>query len=169
MKALPIRFSWFALFLIVLGLSLMLHRLQLVDVPWYSMLWILVTILAAIRLFNGFVLKKRGNVFWGFFWMAIGCGATLYAYNLFDPGGGMMVAAATIVVGVAFLLMFVTVPRDWYVLVPAAFFLLLGGTILCVELGYFDSWDVAPLISSYWPVALILFGGAILLNKRSSS
>jgi len=38
------------------------------------------------------------------------------------------------------LLAFLVSPRDWYLLVPAACFLIVGGAILSTELGVWATW-----------------------------
>jgi len=61
-------------------------------------------------------------------------------------------------------LMFLVSPRDWHLLVPGAFLLLVGGAILSTELGYAQTWVVAPVVNRWWPAGLVLFGAAMLLN-----
>ena len=74
-----------------------------------------------------------------------------------------------VLVGVAFLMMFVVSPRNWHVLVPTVFFLGAGAVMVLAEMGYFDRWDVMDAMRQYWPIALILFGITLLLNRKSSA
>jgi succinate-acetate transporter protein len=165
MKALPVRFSWFAVALIVTGTAMLLHRLHVIHINWHAIFWGVVALGGLYKLVAGFAAKERGRVFWGTVFLTAGGFALLNIYDVIDPEPGLAVSGFLIALGIAFLLMFVTTPRDWYVLVPALFFLLVGGAVLSVEMGYYDRWDVATVIGSYWPAGLILFGVALLLNR----
>jgi len=160
-----LRFPLFAIVLILVGTVMLLHRLHVVSMDWITVLWGVVALAGAFKIFNGFTLKRRGGVFWGLLFLALGTFALLHEFGVIDPEPGFTVAGLLLTLGTAFLLMFLTVPRDWYVLVPSAFFLLVGGGVLCVELGYFNRWDVSSFLGAYWPLALIAFGAALLLNR----
>lgn len=69
-----------------------------------------------------------------------------------------------IIVGVAFLALFLTKPSDWGVLVPAAIFLFFGTVLLLNKLDvfYLDVWDI---VFDYWPIALIIIGAGIILGS----
>jgi len=84
-----------------------------------------------------------------------------------DPG--IVVSGLFLLFGAGCLLMFLVSPRNWYVLVPAACFLLVGGAILSTELGYWATWEVAPVVNRWWPAGLVLFGVALLLNRAGPS
>jgi hypothetical protein len=75
-----------------------------------------------------------------------------------------MVSGLFLVSGAGLLLAFLVSPRDWYLLVPAACFLIVGGAILSTELGVWATWEVAPVVNRWWPAGLVLFGMALLLN-----
>lgn len=165
MNTLPVRFSWFAVALILTGTAMLLHRLNVVHLDWHAILWGLVAFGGLYKLIVGFATKRRGGVFWGTVFVTVGGFALLNLYDVIDPDPGLAVAGFLVALGIAFTLMFITVPRDWFVLVPALFFLLVGGAVLAVEMGYYERWEVTPIIASYWPAALIVFGLALLLNR----
>lgn len=165
MKALSVRLSWFPVALILTGTAMLLQRLHVIHLDWHAVFWGLVALGGVYKLIGGFAAKARGGVFWGTVFLAAGVFALLNVYEVIDPEPGLAVAGLLFALGVAFFLMFVVVPRDWYVLVPSLFFLLVGGAVLAVEMGYYDRWEVGPIIGAYWPVGLILFGLAILLNR----
>ena len=73
-----------------------------------------------------------------------------------------------IAVGTGFFLMFLVAPKAWHTLVPAVVFLGLGAVMLMAQLGYVYRWDVEEVVHTYWPVALILFGGSLLLSRQSA-
>jgi hypothetical protein len=165
MKALSVRFSWFPVALIVVGTAMLLQRLHVIHMDWHAIFWCLLALGGTYKLVRGFAAKSRGGVFWGMVFLVAGVFALLNIYDVIDPEPGAAVGGLLIALGIAFLLMFVMAPRDWYVVVPALFFLLLGGAVLSVEMGYSDRWEVGPIIGSYWPLGLILFGLALLLNR----
>ncbi len=81
----------------------------------------------------------------------------------------MLFPCTVVLVCVGFLMMFAVSPRNWHVLVPAVFFLGTGAVMILSEMGYFDRWDVVDAFRQYWPIALILFGITLLLNRKSSA
>jgi hypothetical protein len=165
MNTLPVRFSWFAVALIVTGTAMLLQRLHVISMDWRTIFWGVVALGGVYKLVMGFAMKRRGGVFWGTIFTTVGTLALLSLHDVIDPSPGIAVSGMLIALGVGFVLMFVTVPRDWYVLAPGLFFLLVGGAVLAVELGYYERWQVGPIIASYWPAGLIVFGLALLLNR----
>lgn len=166
MNTYPIRISGFAVLLIVLGVTMLLHRLHIAWIPWQTALFFLVAAGGAVKLYNGFALKIRGKVFWGVVWFVVGLGLLLDTTYVIELTPGLAVSGLMIAVGVGFLLMFALRRSDWSQLVPGAFFILAGSLCLAGELGYFSTWDVASACETYWPVGLILFGVALLLNHK---
>jgi hypothetical protein len=67
--------------------------------------------------------------------------------------------------GFGFLGMFLCSPKDWHVLVPGIFFLATGAAIAAAELGYVYRYDVVVAIKTYWPVAIIGFGVALITRR----
>jgi hypothetical protein len=123
-----------------------------------------VTVGGGVKLYNGLVLKSRGGVFWGLFWFVLGGACLLRSCDVLWLDPGIMVSGLFLVSGAGLLLAFLVSPRDWYLLVPAACFLIVGGAILSTELGVWATWEVAPVVNRWWPAGLVLFGMALLLN-----
>jgi hypothetical protein len=42
-------------------------------------------------------------------------------------------------------------------------FLVFGGAIMAVELGLADRWQVGRMLATFWPVAIIAWGAALLV------
>jgi len=165
MNALPVRRFWFPALLIVVGTAMLLARLHVPWPGWAPLLWSLVAAGGGVRLYNGLVLRSRGGVFWGFFWLIVGGAGLLRSFDILWLDPGIVVSGTLLVLGAGCILMFLVSRRDWHLLVPAAFFLLVGGAILSTELGYADSREVAPLVNRWWPAGLVLFGAAMILNQ----
>ena len=166
MHALPARNFWFPVLLILVGAGMLLHRLHLMWFEWSALLWIFVAAWGGVKLYNGLVRKSRGRVFWGFFWFVLGGAFLLRSCDVLWLEPGIMVSGLFLVSGAGLLLVFLVSPRDWYLLVPAACLLTVGGAILSTELGVWATWEVAPVVHRWWPAGLVLFGAALLLNSR---
>lgn len=163
-----LRFSWFGAALILVGGVLLLHRLGVVSVGWHLAVWGVIALIGAVKLVNGFSLKQRGNAFWGTGFFLIGLYNVLAELGIYELRSFLIAPALVLTLGAAFLVMYLVVPRDWHVLVPTAFFLGLGTLMVMVEMGYLYQWDVEDIVRTYWPIGLILFGAALLLNRHAS-
>lgn len=161
------RFSWFGAALILVGLLLLLHRLGFVSLSWHLVFWGTITLIGGVKLVNGFALKQRGRAFWGTGFFLIGLYNVLVELELYQLREYLIGPALVLTLGVAFLVMFLVVPRDWHVLVPTIFFLGLGALMVMAELGYLYRWEVEDLVGTYWPVGLVVFGAALLLSRGS--
>jgi hypothetical protein len=166
MHTLPVRRFWFPALLILIGAVMLLERFHVLWIGWPAILWTLVTVGGGVKLYNGLVLKSRGGVFWGLFWFVLGGACLLRSCGIVWLDPGIVVSGLFLVFGAGLFLVFLVAPRSWHVLVPAACFLLVGGAILSTELGYWETWEVAPVVSRWWPVGLVLFGAALLINHN---
>ena len=166
MRTLPARNFWFPALLILVGAGMLLQRLHVMSVGWPALLWVLMTAWGGVKLYNGLSLKSRGGVFWGLFWFVVGGACLLRSFDVVWLDPGIVVSGLFLVSGAGLLLAFLVSSRDWYLLVPAAGFLLVGGAILSTELGIWATWEVAPLVNRWWPAGLVLFGAALLLNSH---
>jgi hypothetical protein len=165
MHTLPVRHFWVPALLILVGAGMLLHRLHVMSVGWPVILCMLVTAGGGVKLYNGLALKSRGGVFWGLFWFVVGGACLLRSFDVVGLDPGSVVSGLFLVSGAGLLLAFLVSPRDWYLLVPAACLLIVGGAILSTELGIWATWEVAPLVNRWWPAGLVLFGAALLLNS----
>jgi len=165
MHTLPARSFWFPVLLIVIGAAMLLARLHVIGLHWPEILWILVTVGGGVKLYSGMVHRSQGGVFWGLFWFVLGGACLLRTGGDLWLGPGAVVSGLFLVCGTGLVLMFLVSRRDWYLLVPAACFLLVGSAILSTELGYFAPWEVEPVVHTWWPAGLVLFGLALLLSS----
>ena len=165
MHTLPVRNVWFPVLLIVTGAALLLARLHVHWIGWPSFLWLLVAAGGGIMIYNGFAGRSRGRVFWGFIWLTAGGALILHSWDLLWLGPGVVVSGFFLALGAGLMLAYLVERREWFVLVPAAVLLLVGCAILSTELGYFEPWEVAPLVNRWWPAGLVLSGAALILNS----
>ena len=165
MHTLPVRQYWFPSLLILVGAGMLLQRLHVVSVGWPAVPFMFLTAWGGVKLYNGIAVKSRGGVFWGLFWFVVGGACLLRTFGVVWLDPGVVVSGLFLLAGAGLLLAFLVSPRDWYLLVPAVCFLLVGGAILSTELGYWAAWEVAPVVNRWWPAGLVLFGAALLLHS----
>jgi hypothetical protein len=157
---------WFAISLILIGGTLLLHRLHVISFGWQGVGWALLCLFGAFKAVEGFSGHTRGKVFWGTLLFLVGLYGVLRHLDVVELRSYVTFPAILLALGFSLLATVLSNPKDWHLLVPALFFAALGTVLLLDEFGYFYRWDVVAAVKSYWPVVLILFGVAILLNRR---
>jgi hypothetical protein len=166
MRALTVRHYWIPVLLIFIGAGMLLDRLHVMRAGWPAVFWVFVALGGGIKLYNGLVLRSRGGVFWGLIWFVLGGACFLRSCGVEWLEPDLVVSGLFLLTGAGLLLAFFVSRCDWYLLVAAACLLLVGGAILSTELGYWATWEVAPVVNRWWPAGLVLFGAALLLNSR---
>ncbi len=168
METSKLRFPWFGVGLIVVGAAMLLHRLGIVNFGWHAALWGIVALFGAYKLITAFTTGRSGAAFWGTVLLVIGGYQALEETGLVYISSYLLFPWTVLLVGAGFLMMFAVRPRNWHVIVPAVFFMGTGIVMVLAEMGYFDRWEVVEAMRQYWPIALILFGITLLLNRKSS-
>lgn len=162
------RVSLFGLFLVVFGALLLLRKAGVIDLRAGEVIWPLLTLFGLIIAGRGLADGRRGKI--------VG-GTVLFLYSIFflvrstagyDLPFEMIVPSTFIVFGIVFLMLFVNRPAEWYFLVPGLLLLLVAASFLMTEYGYWYGWEVRDAIATWWPLALVLMGGGMLLRKRSA-
>ena len=163
------RFPWFGLFLIAFGVVLILRKWYIVDIEFMTLIWGLLMLLGFVGVVRGFTDNARGRIF----------GSTvLFLYSLFfllrsidavEMRAHMFFPATFLIFGIAFLMIYLSNLRDWYLLVPALALGGIGAAFVMANLGYLYAGEVWDVITSYWPVVLILVGVSMLLRRRSQT
>ncbi len=153
---------------ICLGLALLLKQMHIIDINAKKLIWIGVTLFGAASVIRAFVFNVRQKIFFGSLCFFTGILFTLRAYDVLYGSVSLYLSAALMILGLSFLVLFIFDVRDWHVLIPALLFCGLGAAFMLTELGYWYTVDVFNVISKYWPLALILFGGAIMFRRRNA-
>lgn len=159
------RGAWFGIGLIVLGISMLLDRLDIVRFGWQTVLWTLLAIFGLVNAIDGFGKKKPGRVFWGTFLFLFGVYILLRIIDLVELRFYWWPPTMVLILGFSLLMMFVCVPKEWHVLVPALLLLGIGAAVVLSEFGYFHHYDLVEVIRRYWPLSLILFGLSLILQR----
>jgi hypothetical protein len=162
------KFPFFGVLLIVVGCCMLLHRTGMLHFSWPLIFWIFVTVAGAFKLFRGFADPASRGQFWGTIFFGVGLAFVLGELDLFVIPGVLVAPSLLALIGAGFLVKFAAFPREWHLLIPGLLFAGLGSSLLLAELDYLPDWEIAPAVASYWPLALVVFGAALLLNRRSA-
>jgi hypothetical protein len=73
-----------------------------------------------------------------------------------------------LVLGGSLLAAFLSNTQEWHLIVPSLFFLGLGMLFVATDFDYLYRWDMVDAVSRYWPLALVLFGVSLILNRRTT-
>lgn len=161
------RFSWIGIVLILLGSALLLDRIGVVRFGMQPLLWALLAIFGALRAIEGFGRKKSGRVFWGTFLFLLGVYGVLRYLDVVELRSYWIMPAILVIAGLSMLMMFVSSPQNWHLLIPALLLAGTGSAIILTELGYLSRYDVVESLRLYWPVGIILFGLALVVRNVS--
>jgi hypothetical protein len=156
---------WFGSVLILVGALLLSDRFNLFAFRWPEVLWAGVAVLAGVMLVRHFK-GGEGAVFWWTVLLLFAGYKLLRGFGIWYPPESIGLPALLVMAGIGFFVMFLAVPRNWHLLIPA---LALGGfgtIMLLSELGLMAEVDARAFVKNYWPFALIAFGAALLLNWR---
>jgi hypothetical protein len=156
--------------LIAVGVLQILNHTGVIAVGWNGIAWLCLAALGLWMIIKGFSAagKAGGGIFWGTLFVIAGCVNFGERAGLFSLPGYLDMPMLFLAVGIAFLVVFIHKPQDWHVIVLSTVFTALGTLMLLAELDFISQWVVRDAIAQYWPVGLIVFGLALLLNKRTA-
>ncbi len=155
---------WPGLILILIGALLLVHKLTPFSFGWYE-IYPLILIALGVLIFGSVIGKREKKaVFFGTFLFLLGAFFLLRNYDIIPYYYLREVwPIILIILGLSFLSIFIVKPSDWGLLVPALIFLFLG-VIFLLQRFHIIYWDVWDNIVYYWPVILIIIGGAIIIG-----
>jgi hypothetical protein len=157
--------SWLGAGLVVLGLAMLVDRLNLVRFGWETALWLLLAVYGAVKAVDAFGKKKAGRVFWGALFFLFGSYSLLRDLGVVELHSSWMLPHVILIVGLSFLMMYASSPREWHLLVPTLAFLGLGVVMILTDYGYLYRYEVVDALRVYWPVGLIMFGLALVVRR----
>lgn len=160
MKSRPV---WFGIVLIVVGLAMLLDHMEILSMSWWLIFWACVTAGSAVVLARSSK-SREGGVFWLTVLFFFALYQTLRQLGAMDVHEAIGFPLLLVIAGIGLVVVVVTHPVRWHLLVPAVVLIGVGGAMLLAEYDVITHWAVRNAVNSYWPVALILFGGAMLLN-----
>jgi hypothetical protein len=160
------RFPFFAILLILGGAVMLLDRLSLLDVTWMGVIWILIALVGASKLWRSVGRPSRGGQFWGTVLLLGGMAMALYEFDILIIPPRLGLPLILVLLGIGTLVKFAFMPREWHLLVPALALLGVGGAMILTVYDYLPYRSLACTLGTYWPVALVVFGAALLLNRK---
>lgn len=163
----PREFSFFGIFLILLGAGLILHRLHILHYGWGTILWACLGVVGLASVIRAFIIRRRGVVFWGSLLFFVSVAMLAHRFVMMDFAPWDVPATFSLALGLSFLMVFLFDPRKFGTLVPMLFF---GGYGVLYYLWWWDviDWfDMKHYIGMYWPVLVILWGLSLVFQRRT--
>ncbi len=160
------RFPIIGLVLVLLGVTLLLDQMQVIDIGGWALVWIGVALYGGATVIRSFIYNERHRVFFGTLCFLTGILFFLRKAGFIYGHVTIYFPAFLLIFGFSFLMLFVFNMKDWHLLIPSFIFLGLGAALMMTALGLWYSADVWRVIHSYWPVILILIGGTMLIRRR---
>ena len=161
------RTHWLAVGLILLGVVMLLDRLDLIQFGFHMAIWSILLIFGLVNAVQGFARNRRGAIFGGTVAFLYGLFFLLRSSDYVDVRMGMFFPATFLIFGIALLMLFLNNFHEWELLIPASLLCGIGVAFVLTELGYLDRYDVWDAVRLYWPLALVVLGLALLLRRRA--
>jgi hypothetical protein len=155
--------------LVVLGAGLLLRQLHFIRVDGVTILLFGLIAYGGAMIIRSYTMNIRQALFFGSLCFFSGILLVLGKYDVIENSPFIYVPGFLLVFGVAFLMLFIFNLNDFHLLVPALIFIGLGVAFMMTEIGYWYVSDVKDAVRMYWPVALIVFGGLMLLRRNAKS
>jgi len=157
--------------LIMVGTLLLLDRLGIFAFGWFRLYPLL--LLGIGLLFYGKLPRDRGAVFPGTIFFLLGVFYVLRNYIFYRSYAFPYYfeehwPVYLIIVGLAFVAMYLFRPKDWGVLIPAGVLLFFGVMFFLNTYDYLG-WHSWRVVGRYWPVILIALGVMIVVNSLRRS
>ena len=150
--------------LILIGTLLLFHRFQVLPFGWWTMVWGAIAVASLAVIIRRVQAKKDGT-----FWWVMLFGFALYKFvretGWVDVPVWYGFPLMLIVAGLAFVVMVAARPKAWHLAVPALCLIGAGTAMLLAEMGTVEYGVVLQAISDYWPMAVIAYGGALILSR----
>jgi hypothetical protein len=156
----------FGVFLILLGVGLVLNKLQVFHYNWKIILWICLGVAGIVSVVQAFITRRRGVVFWGSLLFFVSVTMITHKFMYIDFAPWDVPATFALALGLSFLMLFFYDPRQFGVLIPVLFF---GGYGVLYYLWWWDviDWfEMRHYVFTYWPVFVILWGLSLIFRRR---
>lgn len=157
---------WTGIILILLGLTLLLNRINVINVHLSQIVWGFLIIFGFIHTIRGFKYNHRGKIFWGTVIFLFSLYFLLNTIELFEFHHRIFIPAVFLVFGFAFLTTYISNLKDVVSLLLSILLISSGFFLILEDFGYFDWFDVRTVIKTYWPIALIILGLGMLFKPK---
>jgi hypothetical protein len=158
---------WFGVALIIIGIALLLDRLNVLNIEFSTIFWPIVMLFGLLRVGYGFSQNVQRRVFGGTVMFLYGLFFFLRSSDYVDLHGHIFFPATFLILGLAFFMMFLNNFKEWVFLLPAILLCGVGAAFILSEMGYLYRYDVWEAVHLYWPLGLVIIGLAIILRRRT--
>jgi hypothetical protein len=162
------RLPVFGILLLVVGIALLLEKLDVIEFGWSRLLWAAVALLGAAIVIRAFVQDGRARIFWGTVLFLYGLLFFLRSLDLVEAHVAVFMPATFVILGFAFLMLFVSDPKDWHLLIPTVLLLGFGGAFMFAEVGFIRRWEMWDTFRTWWPLILVLVGISLVFRRKKA-
>ena len=153
------------LILIAAGIVLLMHNMDLLDFN-FSEIWpIVAAVIGALLLVSAWGKANKGVVFPGTILLLVGIFFSLWQNGYIPRGMGSAWPVFVVIVGIAFIVLYVCERRERGNLIPGVILLFVGGIFL-VDNYVLLPWEPWKLISKSWPLILVFIGVSMMLKEQ---
>lgn len=160
------KFPVFGIIVVAFGVVLLLRQFHLIAIDGYAIVVYGALLYGGAMIIRSYSLNVRQSLYFGSLCFYSALVLLLGKYGVIEESPFVFVPAFLMVFGLSFVMLFIFNFGDLHLLVPAVIFIGLGIAFMMTEIGYWYVGDVKEAISMYWPVALIVFGGLMLVRKK---
>ncbi|MBI2619033.1 MAG: hypothetical protein HYW57_03030, partial [Ignavibacteriales bacterium] len=152
--------------LIIVGIALLLRRLDIVSLRWDTLFWLGGLAGGGFLVADGFVRSKRGRVFWGSVLFLGSLYFVLLRFGVLLRYDFPLVPILFVVFGLSFFVLYLSDLGEVTLLIPALLFTGLGGGAILWWWEVFEWYELREILRIYWPIILVLWGTALLVRRR---
>lgn len=152
------------LLLVLVGVALLLNKLDLVEWYWGDVYPVIMLGLGILFFSFVFVRRDRNASFWGTTFLLLGGFFFLRNFDIIPYYFWEEIwPVIPLAIGIGFIVLYAFKPEDWGVLIPGAVLLFIGIVALANTMDFY--WRTRELVEDFWPVILIVIGGALVLSS----
>ncbi len=157
---------WTGIILIILGLTLLLNRTNVIDVHFSQIIWGALILFGFVNTMRGYKYNQKGKIFWGTVIFLFSLYFLLNTIELFEFRHRVFIPAVFLIFGFAFLTTYINNLKDIMLLILSVMLISSGFFLILEDFGYFDFFDVRSIIKTYWPILLIILGLGMLFKAK---
>jgi hypothetical protein len=152
--------------LILIGTALLLDQIGLMYFSWKKVFWIFGLAVGVALALQGFILEKRRRVFWGSLLFFVSLHYILWSWGLVDRDYLLWLPSMCVALGLAYFVLYLYEPTNFTLLLPSSIFIGIGVVSVLWWWEYLEWFEVEDALRTYWPLALVAWGVALLVRRR---
>ncbi len=160
--------SLIGIFFLVLGIALLLHKLEIIPSLWIYVFWGSIGLYGLGITVTTFPQQRRSPVFWGSLMFFFSIGVILHRANVLQSESWDFLATLSLAISFACLMTYLLDIRRMGILIPAILCGAYGLLHYLWEYELLDWYDIQYIVRTYWPVLLIVWGISFLVRRRTN-